>query len=208
METEMEITPECEKVESLFSAPSGTIDRSDYRLQQPETPDTPIGSTVNHEQSPMFKTSTTNDSGMVMDSYETPIHNNKLTKIHYIEAMDELPITITPNSSDVTSAFSVNYFQNQSLVELSRCTWSGRRTGQRYLKGCLWSPDGTCVLTTVNGDGMHVFELPGDLYSSVTVNDERPVDLLNSAVHVNGAAIVYDYCWYPFMNSTDPQSCW
>lgn len=208
METGTELAAEAEKVELVLSTTNDIFKNSDYRMQQPETPDTPIGP-FSHEPCPVFRTPLPNDSGMVMDIDETPDNNNKFTRIHFIEAMEESPSTAHAiGATSETPAFSVDYFVNQSLVELGRCAWKGRRSNQRYLKGCLWSPDGTCVLTAVNGDGMHVFELPSNLYGSETVNDDRPIDLLNSAVHVNEAGIVYDYGWYPYMNSSDPSSCW
>lgn len=103
---------------------------------------------------------------------------------------------------------SVDFFIEKNVVELARCSWRGSSRNQRYLKGCLWSPDGTCLLTTVNGDGMHVFETPRDLYSAETVSADRPLDCLQSVVHVKEGGIVYDYCWFPFMNSGDPATCW
>lgn len=122
---------------------------------------------------------------------------------NYEEAMDcdEAPL----KSLDIPW---VDFFIEKNVVELARCSWRGSSRNQRYLKGCLWSPDGTCLLTTVNGDGMHVFDTPRDLYSAETVSDDRPLDCLQSAVHIKEGGIVYDYCWFPFMNSNDPATCW
>lgn len=102
----------------------------------------------------------------------------------------------------------IGYFCDKHVVELSRCTWRGSTKNQRFLKGCLWSPDGTCILTVANGNGMHVFELPGDLYTVDSIGEDRPLDILQSAVHIKEGGSVYDYCWYPFMNSSNPTSCW
>lgn len=102
---------------------------------------------------------------------------------------------------------TVEYFIDKTVVELARISWRGSSKHQKFLKGCLWSPDGTCALTTINGDGMHVVELPADLYGSDSISGDRPVDVLQSAVHVKEGGVVYDYSWYPFMNSSDPASC-
>lgn len=45
----------------------------------------------------------------------------------------------------------IDFFIEKNIVELARSSWRGSSKNQRYLKGCLWSPDGTCLLTTVNG---------------------------------------------------------
>lgn len=102
----------------------------------------------------------------------------------------------------------IEFFIEKNVVELARSSWRGSSKNQRYLKGCLWSPDGTCLLTTVNGDGMHVFETPRDLYTADSVSSDRPLDCLQSAVHIKEGGIVYDCCWFPFMNSNDPATCW
>ncbi|CAD7000532.1 unnamed protein product [Ceratitis capitata] len=97
-----------------------------------------------------------------------------------------------------------------ALVELGRRLWDSSLEKQHYTKGCLWSPDGTCILTAVHLDGMHVIELPNDLYntfSTQTIPSKRSVSTLTSAVHVKEGGTVYDYAWYPFMNSSAPETC-
>lgn len=102
-------------------------------------------------------------------------------------------------------------FSNKTLVELCNSSWSpsnrARNEVQPYLRGCKWSPDGTCCLTVVNNDGVHVTELPKDLYTG-SVHPERTIDILDSVIHVKEAGLVYDFCWYPGMNSHVPESCW
>uniref|UniRef100_A0A182NWI3 WD repeat-containing protein 79 n=1 Tax=Anopheles dirus TaxID=7168 RepID=A0A182NWI3_9DIPT len=99
-----------------------------------------------------------------------------------------------------------DFFQDSACIEVARCSWD-RPVRQNYLQGCRWSPDGTCVLSAVNNDGMHIVELPADLFGKEHVSDARPVDLLTSAVHVPEGGLVYDYAWYPAMNSTRPETC-
>lgn len=96
-------------------------------------------------------------------------------------------------------------FAAQTLVELSRHSWGTR--DPNYLRGCVWSPDGTCILVPVHRDGMHVLELPTELYAVDEVSTERPLDILTSAVQVPENGMVYDCCWYPFMNSAAPETC-
>ncbi|XP_011176658.1 telomerase Cajal body protein 1 homolog [Zeugodacus cucurbitae] len=96
------------------------------------------------------------------------------------------------------------------LFELGRRLWSSSAEKQHYTKGCLWSPDGTCILTPVHLDGMHVIELPNDLYTAFakrTVSATRELSKLETAVHVKEGGTVYDYAWYPFMNSQTPETC-
>ena len=108
--------------------------------------------------------------------------------------------------ADCSPVAEAHFFKDAACIEVARCSWD-RPVRQNYLQGCRWSPDGTCVLTAVNNDGMHIVELPTDLYGKESVPEERPVDLLTSAVHVKEGGLVYDYAWYPGMNSGRPETC-
>ncbi|GJQ80132.1 putative telomerase Cajal body protein [Trypoxylus dichotomus] len=102
-------------------------------------------------------------------------------------------------------AYPTYKFENTSL-ELARSQWPNYGD-QHYLRGCKWSPDGTCLLTVVRGAGMHVMELPSDLYTGDTLLTSRPIQPLVPAVSVPESGLIYDYCWYPGMNSANPATC-
>ncbi|XP_073823262.1 uncharacterized protein isoform X2 [Musca autumnalis] len=114
----------------------------------------------------------------------------------YIDAEDSSPLLPDENG-----------FFKYPLVELGRRLWPSTEQKQCYTKGCLWSPDGTCLLVPVHMDGMHVLELPTDLYTTQELNAKRELSPLASAVHVKEGDMVYDCSWYPFMSSTDPATC-
>lgn len=101
-------------------------------------------------------------------------------------------------------------FTSKTLLELSNCSWSrslqAKEDVQPYLRGCKWSPDGTCCLSVVNNNGVHVTELPRELYEG-TVKSDRLIDILDSTIHVKEAGLIYDFCWYPLMHSSVPESC-
>ncbi|CAH1116130.1 unnamed protein product [Phaedon cochleariae] len=98
------------------------------------------------------------------------------------------------------------YNFEHTALELARSQWPNY-DDQHYLRGCKWSPDGTCLLTVVRGAGMHVMELPSDLYSGDCVQTSRPIVPLMPAVSVPEGGLIYDYCWYPGMNSGNPATC-
>jgi len=65
-----------------------------------------------------------------------------------------------------------------------------------FTKGVRWSPDGTCLLTADDSDELKLFEFP-----SAETTAWTPV--LTSSE----GETVYDYAWYPRMNSAEPASC-
>ncbi|KAM8715531.1 hypothetical protein ACLKA7_002563 [Drosophila subpalustris] len=133
--------------------------------------------------------------------------------INIEDTMDEGPCAeskITePEESNCehTVTQSLPTYFDKELVELGRRCWSSTAQNQHYTKGCYWSPDGTCLLVPVHMDGMHVMELPSDLYTASNVSEERDLSKLQSAVHVPEGGTVYDCAWYPLMSSQDPSTC-
>ncbi|CAH0563950.1 unnamed protein product [Brassicogethes aeneus] len=99
-----------------------------------------------------------------------------------------------------------HYHFEKTALELARSQWPNY-SDQHYLRGCKWSPDGTCLLTVVRGAGMHVMELPSDLYQGESMLTSRPISPLNPAVSVPENGLIYDFCWYPGMNSANPATC-
>ncbi|XP_063157752.1 telomerase Cajal body protein 1 [Candoia aspera] len=74
---------------------------------------------------------------------------------------------------------------------------------ENFLKGCKWAPDGTCLLTNSADNTLRIYNLPTELYAEEwgTVAEMSPV------LHMAEGDTIYDYCWFPLMNSSDPQSC-
>lgn len=135
------------------------------------------------------------------------------------EIMDPNKYTTEPDADLQKSEISenqINYiypplFTTKTLLELCNSSWcrplKDRHGIQPYSRGCKWSPDGTCCLTVVNNDGMQIMELPKDLYEG-PISANRIIDVLDPVIHVKEAGLVYDFCWFPAMNSGDPVSCW
>ncbi|CAG9773765.1 unnamed protein product [Ceutorhynchus assimilis] len=115
-----------------------------------------------------------------------------------------------PSESEVyIEAPQVNYAPynfDKTALELARAQWANY-ADQHYLKNCKWSPDGTCLLTVIRGGGMNVFELPSELYTCDTLLQTRTIDALTPAVSVQETGLIYDYDWYPGMNSANAATC-
>uniref|UniRef100_A0A1I8NMM6 WD repeat-containing protein 79 n=1 Tax=Stomoxys calcitrans TaxID=35570 RepID=A0A1I8NMM6_STOCA len=123
---------------------------------------------------------------------------NEKEEIQEESYIEEDPLETMPDESQ--------FFRNP-FIELGRRLWKSNDQKQCYTKGCLWSPDGTCLLVPIHMDGMHVIELPTDLYTMQEIDTNRELSALSTAVHVKEGGMVYDCSWYPFMNSTDPATC-
>ena len=73
-----------------------------------------------------------------------------------------------------------------------------------YLRGCCFAPDGLCILSNSNDNTLRLFNLPPALLSGQLENAEPEME---SVLRIPEGEAVYDFCWWPRMNSMDPASC-
>lgn len=135
----------------------------------------------------------------------------QLEHINETEHLNELISIEHANEIDLINTPSPRTFKDDCLIELCVSSWYPlTRDGnkQTYLRGCKWSPDGTCCLTVINNGGIQVLELPRDLYQGDEISETRSIDVLDSVIKLPESGMIYDFCWYPGMNSLVPESCW
>jgi len=77
-----------------------------------------------------------------------------------------------------------------------------------FLKGCKWSPDGTCLLTCADDGFLRLFDLPADLYNSQSKPYQGcSTTELSPSLRIKEGEIIYDYCWHPHMSSWQSATC-
>ncbi|TRY57594.1 hypothetical protein DNTS_032178 [Danionella cerebrum] len=64
-------------------------------------------------------------------------------------------------------------------------------TAENYLRGCKWAPDGSCIVSNSADNVLRVYNLPPELY----------------ILKMTEGDTIYDYCWFPKMSSTNPDTC-
>ena len=78
------------------------------------------------------------------------------------------------------------------------------------LKGVKWAPDGTCLLTASEDQMLRLFELPADdepTEADAAAGTSPPSTELRSVVRAREGDSIYDYDWYPAMDSSQPLTC-
>jgi len=72
------------------------------------------------------------------------------------------------------------------------------------------SPDGTCLLSNSEDNTVKLFELPITEFSplhSEPPETPKTCEFLNPALTIMEGESIYDYCWFPKMNSIEPSTC-
>jgi WD40 repeat protein len=86
-----------------------------------------------------------------------------------------------------------------------------------FVKGAAFSPDGSCVLVSSEGQGNKLSVLSVDMAQleaakyyqqseTNTTNTNTSQPLMSLVNTVSAAESVHDFKWYPFMRSSDPAS--
>ncbi|KAF6768042.1 Telomerase Cajal body protein 1 [Paragonimus kellicotti] len=78
---------------------------------------------------------------------------------------------------------------------------------ENYLRGCLWSPDGSCILTNSRDNVLRLFNLPTVLLMTSSESDGAEIEEMHAVLSMRENELVYDYAWYPKMHSSDPATC-
>ncbi|CAN4083950.1 unnamed protein product [Withania somnifera] len=78
-----------------------------------------------------------------------------------------------------------------------------------FLKGVKWSSDGSCFLTCSDDNTFCLYTLPYDESGGLTdfSSSDADTDSYGASLVMSDGESVYDYCWYPYMSSSSPETC-
>ncbi|XP_064293702.1 telomerase Cajal body protein 1 [Phalacrocorax carbo] len=98
-------------------------------------------------------------------------------------------------------------FPPSALGRPPRPVWGAREEfahrPHNFLRGCKWAPDGSCVLTCSDDNTLRIFDLP----SPPAPPPGLPLPQLVPALRVPEGDTIYDFTWFPLMDSTQPHTC-
>ncbi|XP_076654344.1 telomerase Cajal body protein 1 homolog [Halictus rubicundus] len=112
--------------------------------------------------------------------------------------------------------YSLRYNWNNVAKQLCKAMkdYEPTKSCENFTKGCQWSPDGTCLLVSSEDFRNRIYEIPRKLYNEkirpIGQNFD-PLDLtpmsITAVLTIKEGGLIYDTCWYPYMNSWDPATC-
>ncbi|XP_045624327.2 telomerase Cajal body protein 1 [Procambarus clarkii] len=80
-----------------------------------------------------------------------------------------------------------------------------------FTKGCKWSPDGSCLLVGSDDCKLRLLNLPAPVvqreFQSESWFMEESKKYAKAAITVQERELIYDFAWFPLMQSNDPRTC-
>nr|GEW97431.1 hypothetical protein [Tanacetum cinerariifolium] len=123
-----------------------------------------------------------------------------------IEAMEEQPVIDdyqwpAAMRFDVGPPYKTHHFYKHFRTSSSN--------PNSFLKGVKWSPDGSCFLTSSDDNTLSIFTLPDfeNCREEKTCSSAATEDSFPASLAITEGEAIYDYCWYPYMSTSDPVSC-
>ncbi|RZF41091.1 hypothetical protein LSTR_LSTR002723 [Laodelphax striatellus] len=109
--------------------------------------------------------------------------------------------------TNLTKPLAEYKFENIVLVTGDYESYKFQHNNERYLKGCKWSPDGSCLLTSCVDNKLRIYDTPKEFFDAKSWSSDSKLPDLNTSLKVEEGGLVYDFDWFPLMNSWDPISC-
>jgi len=118
-----------------------------------------------------------------------------------VALVDKLPdeVVVTLDASINQSFVAYNNLDSPTCIAGSIVEY--QTSYENYLRACLWSPDGSTVLTNSNDNILRLFTLPDNIMEKDLYEELSP------ALRMSEGETVYDIGWYPYMNIMNPDTC-
>ncbi|XP_072766715.1 telomerase Cajal body protein 1 [Anoplolepis gracilipes] len=147
-------------------------------------------------------------------THDTTLCSERITNLTIPEQTENCEAVITEprniNSKDIELTESKCIQYDWSIAPRPICVatkeYQPTNLYENFTKGCQWSPDGTCLLVPSEDFRIRIYELPRELYSGQLPSNFTQTDF-TPALTVKEGGLIYDACWYPFMNSWEAITC-
>ena len=163
------------------------------------------GTTTSENISEFISTPEVTSSGpSIVSSDATKLEVSPDKLIQSVTSTDSIDLEPQSNISEITSQSNILADSRPYIFKL--IGESNHFGYENYFKGCKWSPDGLCYMTNSNDSQIRLFNTPYKCISNDFASVESPLEL-KDCLKVQEPGLIYDYCWWPLLNSQDPATC-
>ena len=127
----------------------------------------------------------------MQNTNESPKESNVSTNI---------PISVSTNSVQD----SINKDNQKRLIAKYNLS---KEKQNNYGRGCMFSPDGLCILSYSEDNKIRLFEPPQESSSAPKNDTDEQESSWDAVVTIPVSGPIYDVNWYPLTDSNDPDTC-
>ena len=127
----------------------------------------------------------------MQNTNESPKESNFSTNI---------PISVSTNSVQD----SINKDNQKRLIAKYNLS---KEKQNNYGRGCMFSPDGLCILSYSEDNKIRLFEPPQETSSDQKFDTDEQDPSWDAVVTIPISGPIYDVNWYPLTDSSDPDTC-
>ena len=127
----------------------------------------------------------------MQNTNESPKESNVSTNI---------PISVSTNSVQD----SINKDNQKRLIAKYNLS---KEKQNNYGRGCMFSPDGLCILSYSEDNKIRLFEPPQETSSDQKFDTDEQDPSWDAVVTIPISGPIYDVNWYPLTDSSDPDTC-
>ena len=111
-----------------------------------------------------------------------------------------IPISVSTNSVQD----SINKDNQKRLIAKHNLS---KEKENNYGRGCIFSPDGLCILSYSEDNKIRLFEPPQETSSDQKFDTDEQDPSWDAVVTIPISGPIYDVNWYPLTDSSDPDTC-
>jgi WD40 repeat protein len=159
------------------------------------------------------KDSLANSESCLKASTSPAQFENVEVRVEEVENSEKKIEEETTEENDQTAAPIETFSESINFIKLNpafRPNLLGQVSFESYTRGCKWSPDGLCILSLTDDNRLKIFDTPSyqtskqTTYQTLCQTSES--DELHPAVTMKEAETVYDFQWFPLMDSSKPET--
>lgn len=147
------------------------------------------------------------------DEVNEKLNESNIEELQPVQNKEDLANTVK-NEKDIkdievldsSSYFYYNWNDSPKLLCEATREYQPSNLCENFTKGCQWSPDGTCLLVPSEDFRIRIYELPRELYSEKISANSTSTNF-PAVLTIKEGGLIYDTCWYPFMNSWESTTC-
>lgn len=115
------------------------------------------------------------------------------------------PIENKDSNCNIENTSVLKSFSHETVFQKVVGESSQFETGN-FFKGCKWAPDGLCFFSNSNDNLVRIFNTPYQCLTNEVQSIDEPLKL-EACLKIKEPGTIYDFCWWPLMNSNEPVTC-